>query len=67
VGLDLRGPIGILFLAYGLLLAVYGLASPHDVLGLNVNLIWGGVMAVFGCGMLFLAFRSRGAAGSKQP
>jgi hypothetical protein len=59
VGLDLRGPIGILFLSYGVLLAVYGLASPHDVLGLNVNLIWGAVMSVFGFGMLFLAYRKK--------
>lgn len=64
MGLDLRGPIGILFLAYGLLLAVYGLVRPQDVLGLNVNLVWGAVMAAFGLGMLFLAYRSKGSGGA---
>lgn len=59
VGLDLRGPIGILFLSYGVLLAAYGLIRPHDVLGINVNLVWGIVQGVFGLGMLFLAFRKK--------
>jgi hypothetical protein len=37
---------------------VYGLASPHPVLGLNVNAIWGVVLAVFGTFMLGLSMRS---------
>jgi hypothetical protein len=57
MGIDLRKPIGILFLAYGALLAVYGVARPHPVLDLNINLIWGCVMAAFGAVMLALALR----------
>ena len=58
MGIDLRKPIGILFLVYGLILIVYGLASPHPVLDLNVNAIWGVVLAVFGAAMLALALRA---------
>jgi hypothetical protein len=57
MGIDLRYPIGILFLAYGVILAVYGALRPHAVLGINVDLIWGVVLAVFGAIMLGLAWR----------
>ena len=57
MGLDLRLPIGVLFLAYGVILGVYGLVHPQDVQGLNVNLIWGAVLAVFGGTMLAFARR----------
>ncbi len=61
MGMDLRLPIGLLFLTYGVLLAGYGALRPHDVQGINVNLIWGGVLALFGAAMLFLAERLRRA------
>jgi hypothetical protein len=56
---DIRIPIGVLFLLLGVLLAVFGLTSGPEIyrahsLGLNVNLIWGGAMAVFGALMLAL-------------
>ena len=60
MGMDLRRPIGILFLVYGVILLLYGLVRPHPVLDLNVNAIWGTVLAVFGAGMLTLAWRARG-------
>jgi len=60
MGMDLRQPIGILFLSYGLILLVYGLARPHPVLDLNVNAIWGVVLVLFGSAMLTLAWRARG-------
>ena len=60
MGMDLRQPIGILFLVYGVILLVYGLVRPHPVLDLNVNAIWGAVLAVFGAAMLTLAWRARG-------
>ena len=60
MGMDLRRPIGILFLVYGVILLVYGLVRPHPVLDLNVNAIWGAVLAVFGAAMLTLAWRARG-------
>jgi hypothetical protein len=58
---DLRLPIGILFTFYGLLLAIYGLVGNQEQyarsLGINVNLVWGAVMLVFGLLMLFFARR----------
>ena len=60
MGMDLRRPIGILFLAYGVILVTYGLVRPHPVLDLNVNAIWGAVLVVFGATMLTLAWRARG-------
>lgn len=54
--LDIRWPIGLMFLILGGMLAVYGLTTDPSVyrisLGHNVNLLWGTIMAVFGLGML---------------
>ncbi len=55
MSLDLRLPIGLLFLMLGALVGVYGLVSDPAIygasLGINVNLWWGGVMLVFGAVM----------------
>jgi hypothetical protein len=59
MGLDLRIPIGVLFLAYGLLLGVYGFVRPQPVQDININLVWGIVLAVFGSIMLGLALARR--------
>jgi hypothetical protein len=65
-GLDVRYPIGGLFVVLGLILAGYGLATGNDAglyarsSGVNVNLWWGAVMLAFGLVMAFLAARSRG-------
>ena len=67
MGLDLRFPIGALFLAYGLLLGVYGFVRPQLVQDINVNLVWGIVMAVFGGVMLGLALARRGPATRPTP
>jgi hypothetical protein len=60
--LDIRLPIGFLFLLLGALLTGYGLVSDPSVyarsLGINVNLDWGGVLLAFGAAMLYLG-RSR--------
>ena len=49
---DLRIPVGTLFTAVGIVLAVYGLAAPDQSgsvpLGVNVNLLWGLLMFLFG-------------------
>ena len=60
---DIRLPIGLLFLALGLLVAGYGAAVPARAtsLGLNVDLAWGGVLLLFGAVMTGLAWRRRGA------
>jgi hypothetical protein len=61
---DVRLPIGLLFLAIGVLVAGYGptgdpaTLSAHSA-GLNIDLVWGSVMAVFGAAMLGLAALAR--------
>ena len=64
-GLDLRVPIGGLFVALGVILAGFGLVTAGNVEmyarseGLNINLWWGLVMLV--TGGLFLFAAKRGA------
>jgi hypothetical protein len=64
---DLRLPIGIMFSFYGVLLAIYGLVGDKEQysrsLGININLIWGIVMLVFGGFMLLLALRAKKDSG----
>jgi hypothetical protein len=61
--LDLRFPIGGLFVVLGVILAGWGLATASNVAmyarstSINVNLWWGLVMLVVG--ILFLLFASR--------
>ena len=61
MGIDLRYPIGLLFLIFGLLLVLYGLFSGSAAysrsLGIDVNLWWGLIMLVFGALMFFAAYR----------
>jgi len=65
MGLDIRWPIGIMFALVGALLVVFGAATSSDVemyrhsLGININLIWGVVLLVFGAAMLLGAFFGR--------
>jgi len=55
MGLDLRLPIGALFLIIGLLLAGYGWMTA----GMEIDRWWGLVMVVFGLVMVTLARRGR--------
>ena len=62
--LDIRLPMGLLFLALGIILVVYGVMADPAIyaqhsLGQNVNLEWGGIFALFGTAMLWLARRAR--------
>jgi hypothetical protein len=61
MGLDIRMPIGWLFVVYGMLLMGYGAFSDKAIyersLGVNINAGWGVVMLVFGAIMLALARR----------
>ena len=65
MGLDIRWPIGIMFSLLGILLVAFGAATSSDVemyrhsLGININLIWGVVLLVFGAAMLLGAFFGR--------
>ena len=56
---DVRLPIGLLFLAIGVIIGGFGLAGDPAVLrtaalGVNIDLVWGAVMAGFGLVMLAL-------------
>ena len=66
MGLDIRWPIGLMFSIVGLLLAGYGLFTGGEIykcsLRININLIWGGVLLVFGAIMLILAKIGSGKA-----
>lgn len=61
MGLDIRIPLGLIFLITGGMMTVYGLFTRHSAIyersmGVNVNLIWGVVMLVFGL-IMFVAGR----------
>jgi hypothetical protein len=59
MGLDIRWPIGLMFTLLGVLLIGYGVvkSAASFSLGININLIWGVVLLVFGVGMLIGAIR----------
>ena len=65
MGLDIRWPIGLMFTLIGVLLTGYGAAKSADSirLGININLVWGVVLLVFGVLMLLGAVRG----GKKNP
>ena len=64
---DIRIPIGLMFSIVGVLIAVFGFFTMSDTemyhksLGVNVNIIMGILMLVFGLIMLFFAFRKKKA------
>jgi hypothetical protein len=70
MGIDIRLPIGLLFVIYGALLLLYGVFSDSALyqrsLGLNINFWWGIIMAVFGAIMLILG-RARRKPGAEKP
>ena len=60
MGLDIRIPLGLIFLIIGGIMAAFGLFTHADAalyersLGVNLNLIWGAIMVVFGAIMFFV-------------
>ena len=64
---DLRLPIGLLFAAIGLLIGGFGLAEPGRAqsLGLNVDLLWGGVLFVSGAALTSVALFARRRSASR--
>jgi len=64
MGLDIRWPIGLMFSLIGVLLTGYGAinSGSSQSLGININLVWGIVLIVFGALMLLGAVR-----GGKKP
>jgi hypothetical protein len=67
---DLRLPIGIMFSVFGVILTMVGVFADKAIyersLGININLIWGLVMLVFGAFMLFLALKGGKKSGPPQ-
>jgi hypothetical protein len=61
MGLDIRWPIGFMFSLIGVLLVGYGAlnSSGSLSLGININLIWGIVLLIFGVLMLLGAMRGK--------
>lgn len=63
--MDLRLPIGGLFVVLGVILGIFGIMTNGDVemyarsSGININLVWGAVMLVFG--LIFLGLAQRAA------
>ena len=62
--LDIRMPMGVMFVLVGVILTVFGLATSSDAelyrrsLGVNINLIWGIVLFAIGAVMVILARRA---------
>jgi hypothetical protein len=62
---DIRIPIGLMFSIIGILISVFGLVTMsntemyHKSLGINVNLIMGVLMLLFGLVMLYFARRKK--------
>lgn len=61
--IDVRFPMGLLFVGLGLLLTIAGLVDPDPItslnrkVGTNANLLWGILMFVFGVVNVLLARR----------
>ena len=65
MGLDIRIPLGLVFLITGGIMAAYGLMTRGDAamyarsLGINLNLAWGLGMFVFGLIMFVVGRRQK--------
>lgn len=62
---DIRIPIGLMFTIIGVIMLLLGLFTGSDTemyrksLGINVNLLMGIIILIFGLIMLFFAFRKK--------
>ncbi len=62
---DIRIPIGLMFSIIGILITIFGLTTMSDTgmyqksLGINVNIIMGILMLVFGLIMLYFSRRKK--------
>lgn len=71
--LDVRLPMGVMFLIIGVVLVVYGLITWSDAalyqpsLGYNVNFWWGLFLAAFGVLMLWLTRRAAASTKGEAP
>jgi multisubunit Na+/H+ antiporter MnhG subunit len=64
---DIRIPIGLMFSVLGVLIAIFGIVTKADSsmyqrsLGINVNIIMGVVMLIFGLIMLYMSQKKKKA------
>jgi threonine/homoserine/homoserine lactone efflux protein len=64
---DIRIPIGLMFSILGVLITIFGFVTKSDTsmyqrsLGINVNLVMGVVMLIFGLFMLYMSRRKKKA------
>jgi hypothetical protein len=70
MGLDIRIPLGLMFLITGGLMGLYGVFTRGSSiyersLDMNINLIWGGLMFAFGAVMYVAGRRPRRLAASR--
>jgi len=69
--LDIRLPLGLLFIIFGLLLTGFGLLSNKQLyersLGIDINLWWGVVMLLFGGVLFVLGRRSHSRQNQAEP
>ncbi|MGA2222593.1 MAG: hypothetical protein ABSH21_12615 [Verrucomicrobiia bacterium] len=62
--LDIRMPMGVMFLIVGFILVVFGALTSSDAemykrsLGININLLWGLLLFFIGAVMVMLARRA---------
>ena len=65
MGLDIRIPLGLIFLIIGGIMAIFGIVTHGNAglyeksLGIDLNLTWGLVMFVFGAVMFFVGRRQK--------
>jgi hypothetical protein len=64
MGLDIRIPLGLIFLITGGIMTGYGIFTRHSAIydksmGVNLNLGWGAVMLLFGAIMFFFGRRQK--------
>jgi len=63
MGLDIRWPIGLMFTLIGVLLTGFGAIKSSESMtkiggqDVNINLVWGIVLLVFGVTMVVFAYR----------
>ena len=65
MGLDIRIPLGLIFLIIGGLMGVFGAVTHGNAalyeksMGIDLNMVWGGLMFVFGLVMFLVGRRQR--------
>jgi hypothetical protein len=63
-GIDIRVPMGLMFLIVGAIITIFGAMTNGDAmytdhsLGININLIWGGILIIFSLTLLALAWNA---------